>query len=1081
MNSDCGVDKAVSDASNFRSSRSSQDENFGLLSSSEVVADLTALSGEVQAIAHLFNNEFEAILAMEADSDTSCSASAIVQRLVPIVVTVLEQMDESFKDHAAYKAEVLQLRDENAVLTKEIVKVRAASRNTEDILIQIEEQFENERKTLNEALVQNETQIRFLEMKTKNTEEQLSRMEQKEMESMKESSKLHERINELLRSHAELSDSIKNSSPISASAPAKSRDSASNRLLNNAFDTTSDGLGFDELSAMEGDLNVPLEDDTTDEVSCTQVPSSDFDAIFDFAGMQKEVNNLIRENMELMETKNALNIVKDDLLLQRDALKADNELLKDAVKQLTEKQTLLQVELVKSDEILTTARTEIETLKAQVAKLKERSDKPSTTRSFTKAEMARLISDRNYYKERFLELREAIKLMETLRASQRGHPELLNDLPPTVTDVQLHSSPHHQFKTAFGKLLNLISFPRLDFGLDATRLSDSDVFERQSEESANASNPPPSTSEAPTFQSQQWIKIYQSAAVTPVFGWVRGFGRIRQGKSESSSAKNPASLFSPVANPVPKKVRSIERSTLRIELTAALSVPSPLDDDCTQHLWLIGRGAASEEVVGLKKSKKVGKLYIFDPLQLNDALVRMDLVDDFLPISAALFSVAGAESSSPLADSGRYIVQDYENLQTSKTPVVLYSSASILFLVESLELPNPYRVLIAATDGRFIVCATTPNRDGVSKGDSWKVTFLSTFKLANPGESATSIVTLGHRICMGVLNSTGSNQLVTLKWCLEMPDTPPLSSNISLNRVLRATALQLPTTGFSSGPSGPLLLSAIFSQEFCCLGTVGGGVLHRFDINTDAFVGHLALPSQTPCLHAIAVGNDDNGESSSTNTRKLIWLAVSGLSPPTPTIHRESNVESSNSDGDNGYLGPLSRLLSVCAEKHIFLHNIDLTSVLSSMIDKTGVQDPVDLTVSRLFVQGSECIWFATRCGLIGRFLCASLLNNTSDPAAISPTKVLNQEDISLSCHAYRRPVSALIAIKNQEENKEEDSSSANPGSFLVVAVGHDYAYLQISSPASRADATTHSLVSAINQRNHGSSGAHAIVWSVST
>lgn len=72
--------------------------------------------------------------------------------------------------------------------------------------------------------------------------------------------------------------------------------------------------------------------------------------------------------------------------------------------------------------------------------------------NFTKAEMMRLISDRNYYKERFLELREAIKLMETLRASQRGHPELLSDLPPTVTDVQVHSSPHHQFKNAFARL-----------------------------------------------------------------------------------------------------------------------------------------------------------------------------------------------------------------------------------------------------------------------------------------------------------------------------------------------------------------------------------------------------------------------------------------------------------------------------------------------------------------------------------------------------------------------------------------------------------------------------------------------------
>ncbi len=36
----------------------------------------------------------------------------------------------------------------------------------------MEDQFEDERKTLNEALLQNETQIRQLEMKSKNAEEQ---------------------------------------------------------------------------------------------------------------------------------------------------------------------------------------------------------------------------------------------------------------------------------------------------------------------------------------------------------------------------------------------------------------------------------------------------------------------------------------------------------------------------------------------------------------------------------------------------------------------------------------------------------------------------------------------------------------------------------------------------------------------------------------------------------------------------------------------------------------------------------------------------------------------------------------------
>ena len=41
---------------------------------------------------------------------------------------------------------------------------------------------------------------------------------------------------------------------------------------------------------------------------------------FSCAGMGKEVENLISENNELLATKNALNIVKDDLIAKVDEL-----------------------------------------------------------------------------------------------------------------------------------------------------------------------------------------------------------------------------------------------------------------------------------------------------------------------------------------------------------------------------------------------------------------------------------------------------------------------------------------------------------------------------------------------------------------------------------------------------------------------------------------------------------------------------------------------------------------------------------------------------------------------------------------
>lgn len=51
--------------------------------------------------------------------------------------------------------------------------------------------------------------------------------------------------------------------------------------------------------------------------------------------MEKEVQNLIKENDELLATKNALNIVKDDLITKVDELQSDLTISREEVQQLT--------------------------------------------------------------------------------------------------------------------------------------------------------------------------------------------------------------------------------------------------------------------------------------------------------------------------------------------------------------------------------------------------------------------------------------------------------------------------------------------------------------------------------------------------------------------------------------------------------------------------------------------------------------------------------------------------------------------------------------------------------------------------
>uniref|UniRef100_A0A8B9C4Y7 Sperm associated antigen 9 n=1 Tax=Anser brachyrhynchus TaxID=132585 RepID=A0A8B9C4Y7_9AVES len=137
-------------------------------------------------------------------------------------------------------------------------------------------------------------------------------------------------------------------------------------------------------------------------------------------GMGREVENLILENTQLLETKNALNVVKNDLIAkvdeltcEKDVLQGELEAVKQAKQKLEEKNKELEEELKK-------ARAEAEEAR-QKAKEDDDSDVPTAQRKrFTRVEMARVLMERNQYKERLMELQEAVRWTEMIRASREN-------------------------------------------------------------------------------------------------------------------------------------------------------------------------------------------------------------------------------------------------------------------------------------------------------------------------------------------------------------------------------------------------------------------------------------------------------------------------------------------------------------------------------------------------------------------------------------------------------------------------------------------------------------------------------------
>ncbi|XP_060831414.1 JNK-interacting protein 3 isoform X2 [Bombus pascuorum] len=137
-----------------------------------------------------------------------------------------------------------------------------------------------------------------------------------------------------------------------------------------------------------------------------------------FFGMGKEVENLIMENNELLATKNALNIVKDDLIVKVDELTSEQEILREEIRGLQQTKERLRQKVATLEEELKKVKEEAEAA-TKAAKSDDEEDVSLAQRKrFTRVEMARVLMERNQYKERFMELQEAVRWTEMIRATK---------------------------------------------------------------------------------------------------------------------------------------------------------------------------------------------------------------------------------------------------------------------------------------------------------------------------------------------------------------------------------------------------------------------------------------------------------------------------------------------------------------------------------------------------------------------------------------------------------------------------------------------------------------------------------------
>uniref|UniRef100_A0A0K2UTX3 JNK-interacting protein 3 n=1 Tax=Lepeophtheirus salmonis TaxID=72036 RepID=A0A0K2UTX3_LEPSM len=142
-----------------------------------------------------------------------------------------------------------------------------------------------------------------------------------------------------------------------------------------------------------------------------------------YFGMGKEVENLISENNELLATKNALNIVKDDLIAKVDELTGEHEILREEIKSLQKVRSRCQTRIGELEEEVKKLKEDVQAKSKGNKNEADDEDVPMAQRKrFTRVEMARVLMERNQYKEKFMELQDAVRWTEIMRANRIENP-----------------------------------------------------------------------------------------------------------------------------------------------------------------------------------------------------------------------------------------------------------------------------------------------------------------------------------------------------------------------------------------------------------------------------------------------------------------------------------------------------------------------------------------------------------------------------------------------------------------------------------------------------------------------------------
>ncbi|XP_055357155.1 C-Jun-amino-terminal kinase-interacting protein 3-like isoform X2 [Paramacrobiotus metropolitanus] len=415
------------------------------------------MAEKVQNLAQAIYAEFEKLMGKYDEK--------VADGLMPLIVNALELLDASCVENEERRAEVEVLREDNEQLITQYDREKAQRKHFQQKVVEVEDSLDEEKRQLQEKSDSLEAIVRIMEVKSKSAADQVMRYEEKEKETRKEYDKLHDRYSQLFKTHVEHLERTRYllgannidengfvKEPLSSASQASEIDmddedvearlaQRGRQLLNSMEQTVRaahaspgsvaplQSANFTNIlprrmtSYTEGDMSMEPDDmelgerdekkdvgsDTEEEGSgdaqgAVPTERTDADAI------SREIEELIRENNDLLATKNALNVVKDDLIAQLDELSSEKEMFREENASLQEVKNKLKERIVNLEDNLKRMREHYELKLHEASQDDENALVPyAQQKRFTRVEMARLVQEKNKYKEQLMELQDEMR------------------------------------------------------------------------------------------------------------------------------------------------------------------------------------------------------------------------------------------------------------------------------------------------------------------------------------------------------------------------------------------------------------------------------------------------------------------------------------------------------------------------------------------------------------------------------------------------------------------------------------------------------------------------------------------------